>query len=369
MKVLPDTLTLPPSTLTGRGGILALGESCKGYGTHGLLVHGRSLESSGTLGRILAHGKGDMAIRTWCCPSGEPTVDGVDALRAFARESACDWIAAVGGGRVIDAAKAAAGLFDAPLPTRAYQDGAAIPGGEMPFVAAPTTAGTGSEATVVSVLTNPRTTLKRSIRHPSFMARTIILDPALLETCPAAVLAASGMDAFTQAVESFMSRQATWITQSWSLKAAELIAGALPPVHAGDMERAGDLLLGSYLAGIALSNARLGLVHGLAHPLGARYHLPHGLVCAVCLPHVLAFNRPAAPRQYDALSVRLGRDVLDATFALLARLGVESPFEGAHLDGREAVIAETLSSGSTAANPRTVTADDVGTLLDRLFQT
>ena len=269
---------------------------------------------------------------------------------------------------MLDVAKAAAGLMEAPLDPEAYHDGEVIPPSRIPFVAVPTTAGTGSEATIVSVLTNADTGVKKSIRHPSFMARLVLLDASVLAGCPPAVLAASGMDALTQAVESYVSVKSTWFTEVLSLRATALIARSLETVHADPFApQAEDLLMGSYLAGLALSNARLGVVHGLAHPLGARFHLPHGLVCAVCLPMAIEFNREAMGTKYARLSEAVGGDLLSTVRRLLDALGVRSPFAGRELADTEAVVKEVLASGSTAANPRPVSASDVQDLLDRVF--
>jgi alcohol dehydrogenase class IV len=368
MQELPPTLMLPPLTISGPGTVQELLPRCAESGRRGVLVHGHSLERSGTLAALCAETPAEMDLQTWRHPGGEPTLTQLEALLAAARAHRAEWIAGVGGGSVIDMAKACAGLLEAPLPPVAYQDGATIPTTRIPLAAVPTTAGTGSEATIVSVLTNEKTNLKRSIRHLSFMPRLVILDPKLLRVCPSGVIAASGMDAFTQAVESFWSRNSTPLTEGLSLRAAVLIAGSLEAVFddAG-CGRAGDLLTGSYLAGVALSNARLGVVHGLAHPLGARYRVPHGLACAVCLPHAIAFNRDAIGEKYSRLCDALGEDAATLTTRLLDRLGLESPFAGKAVADREQVVTETLASGSTKANPRDVTADDVEALLDALF--
>lgn len=365
---LPSTLVLPPRTVIGSGRVATLPAECAGFGVRGLLVHGRSLAGSGTLDAIMAQSPEGMEITPWQHPGGEPTLKQLEALLVVARETRPDWIAAVGGGSVMDVAKACAGLVEAPLPVAVYHDGADIPPARMPFIAVPTTAGTGSEATIVSVLTDDEKGVKKSIRHPSFMPRLVILDPDLLMTCPPPVIAASGMDAFTQAVESYISNRATWFSETLSLKAAVLIASSLEAVVRGESAPALDLLEGSYMAGLALSHARLGVVHGLAHPLGYLYHAPHGVFCAVCLPVAIEFNREAMGDKYRRLSGALNKDLLNVTRGLLARLRIESPFRGQPVRDREAIVEETLASGSTAANPRPVTAEDVNTLLDQLFR-
>jgi alcohol dehydrogenase class IV len=337
------------------------------FGSRGVLVCGRSLERSGRLHVILEDNDSADNVLLWTHPGGEPTLEQVELLRNDAREHNPDWVAAIGGGSVMDLAKAAAGLLHAPLPVVAYHDGEVIPPSQTPFLVVPTTAGTGSEATTVSVLTNSATGVKKSIRHSSFMARVVILDAELLDGCPKPVIAASGMDALTQAIESYCSKGATWLTDTFALKAFTLIQGSQEQVYNGDKMKQDDLLLGSYLAGLALSNARLGIVHGLAHPLGARYHVPHGLACAVCLPLALEYNRESIQGKYDKLSALVNEDICDYVNALLRRMELHSPFAGVALQDIDAIIEETIASGSTKANPRDVTREDAAQLLNQLF--
>lgn len=367
MSVLSNPLVLPPDTRFEEGVSLRLLEHGAFLGMRGLLVCGGSLVRSGRLDPILERRVQGQEAHVWVHPGGEPTLRHVEALRDAARGYAPDWVAAVGGGSVLDVAKAAAGLIGAPLCIRDYHDGATIPASRMPFIAVPTTAGTGSEATAVSVLTNEDTGIKKSIRHPSHVARLVLLDSELLAGCPPEVIAASGMDALTQAIESFCSRGAVWFTDMLCCKAIVLLRDSLEAAFNGERDRFPELLSGSYLAGLALANARLGLVHGLAHPLGARYRAPHGLVCAVCLPHVLAFNRECIPDRYAQLGTLLGDDPERCAMSLLARLRLASPFAGKPAPDFDAVIEETLASGSTRANPRPVRPADVATLLERLF--
>ncbi|MDR2849256.1 MAG: iron-containing alcohol dehydrogenase [Verrucomicrobiota bacterium] len=365
MSLISATLLLPQQTVAQAGAALRLTRAATGFGTRGLIVHGHSLQRSGLLDAILEEPPFGMAVRAWChAEGGEPTVDAVEALRAELRRDRPDWVAAVGGGSVIDLAKAAAGLADAPESAAFYQtDNAAIPPAALPLIAAPTTAGTGSEATVVAVLTDPARGLKQSIRHPSYMPRLVILDPCLLKGCPPATVAAAGLDAFIQAFESYTSRHATPFTRALSELALVRIARALLPLYRGDSDAAADMLEASYLAGVALSHARLGVVHGLAHPLGVRFHAAHGLVCACCLPACLAFNREAVARDLDALKARHGLDVEAQVAEWQTAMGLANPFSGRTIPDREAFVRETLASGSTAANPRPVTAEDVDALV------
>ena len=368
MSLLPPTLLLPQQTAAKPGAALGLVQAAAAFGPRGLLVHGHSLRRSGRLDAILANCPRTLSVRTWCHAGDEPTVGAVEALRAELRATRPDWVAAVGGGSVIDLSKAAAGLADAPESAAFYQtNNAALPPSTIPLIAVPTTAGTGSEATVVAVLTDPERTLKQSIRHPSYMPKLVLLDPDLLSGCPPATVAAAGLDAFIQAFESYTSRHATPFTRALSELALVRIAHALQPLYEGDSRAAADMLEASYIAGVALSHARLGVIHGLAHPLGARFHAAHGLVCACCLPACLAFNREAVARDLADLKARHGLDVEARVAAWLDAMRLDNPFKGAAVTDRDAFIRETLASGSTAANPRPVTADDAAALLDAVL--
>jgi len=368
-KVLPGELILPPRLICRKGSASCIPGECAVFGKRGILVHGRSLAASGSLEKILSGCPEGLAVEAYQHPGGEPTLNQLGDLLGFARKHRAEWIAGVGGGSVIDLAKACAGLLEAPLAPVAFHDGAAIPPSRIPFLVAPTTAGTGSEATIVCVLTNSDTGVKKSFRHPSFMARLVVLDPQLLAGSPPEVIAHSGMDAFTQAVESYVSTGASWLTCQLSLKGLSMIASSLESVFSDSRNgKTESLLTGSYLAGLALSNARLGIVHGLAHPLGARYHVAHGLACAVCLPHAVEFNRQAMAEKYDAMGLAVGGDLLSEIQRLIKVFGIKSPFAGKSLDDMGKIIEETLSSGSTAANPRKVSAADVEWFLERIFK-
>ena len=366
--ILPDTLVFPEKTITGRGTRFSLFQECRRFGLRGLVVYGAALEHQGKLAALLATSPDDMAIRTCRHHGDEPTLQQVASLVQVARDHQADWIAGIGGGSIMDLAKAAAALAYAPHPPAYYHDGVPLPEAGLTFIAGPTTAGTGAEATLNAVLTNEISGTKKSIRAAGMMARLVILDPDLLAPCPTAVIAASGMDALTQAIEAYTSRNATWLSDTLALQAAKLIATHLEPVYQdATSPDAGPLLVGSYLAGVALSFARLGVVHGLAHPLGSLYHLPHGVVCAACLPHAIELNRDAYASKYDHLSSALDGDLLETILKLMGRLNLTSPLQGLPLREAELIIQETLASGSTKANPKFITRADVEWMLERVF--
>ena len=368
--MLPKEFLMPRRTYTGEGCALRILAEAAACGNTGLLVCDQVLEKSGMIAKILANAPAGLNVTTHAHAGREPTTAEVDALRATLRgaKPAFQWIAAVGGGSVLDLAKGAAALADAAQPAAEFlTNPLPVPGARVPLFMAPSTAGTGSEATVVSVMIDPERGLKTSIRSASVIPQAVFLDPAMLASCPPRVIGASGLDAFVQAVESYTSRNATDFTRLLSGYAAQRVAESLSAVFHGDMSKAGALCEGSFLAGVALSHARLGLVHGLAHPLGSRWAVPHGLTCALCFPPVLRFNRDVSRQRMAELAALIGGDVEARVRGWLDDFALPNAFAGQTIRDREAIIKETLASGSTKANPRDVTAEEVSAMLDEIF--
>lgn len=364
-SVLPADMVLPGRVLTGIGCLDSFADIATRFGDRGLIVYSRSVGRTDFLAS-LSFGERTLA---WRYPGGEPTLETVEDLLQVARGHGAEWVAGIGGGSVLDCAKAVAGLVDAPGSVADYHGGRSIDARGIPFLAVPTTAGSGSEATMVSVLSDPDKGVKKSIRDPQFIARTVFLDANVLRGLTEKQAIFSGMDALVQAIEAFCSRKRTPWTDDFARRALLLILGNLPAFCAdrSDADAAEAVLTGSFLAGMALSGARLGVAHGLAHPVGMHTGLGHGLVCAIALPHVLRFNRESDPDRFAELDALCGGSV-DAkvatfihTFGIPPNTGVPAPKDPAPL------VAEVLASGSTAANPRKVTETDARALLNLMY--
>jgi alcohol dehydrogenase class IV len=224
---------------------------------------------------------------------------------------------------------------------------------------------------MVSVLSSPARELKRSIRNPHFIARAVFLDPSLLWGLPQDVIAHSGMDALVQGIESFCSTKATCFTKWLSRTAIELISENLVSFYDDpeNLDSAQSVLLGSYFAGLALSGARLGVVHGLAHPLGMDTGYRHGYLCAMCLPHALVFNRPSAPRLFRELDTMLGGSIDDCVMRMMDKMGVPSRLTKPMRRDPDEMVDEILASGSTASNPRSVSREDAHAFLQKVYPT
>lgn len=365
----PALFVTPRRVLTGVGTFAQLGSEVARLGCQVLIVCGRSaLRRSGNLDKALGSAKSAGAeAHVFDRVEPEPSLATVDAGRQACRAAKCEVVVGIGGGSVLDVAKAIAGLSNSPLPIQQHFEGAPAPETGLPLVAVPTTAGTGSEATMNSVLSAPDTDTKKSIRGDALLPTTAIVDPELLLSLPPDLTAHAGLDALTQAIESFTSRHATPITDALAFEAFRLLADGLPRVMADGNDIAARSLtsLGSLMAGMALANARLGIVHGLAHPLGIAYHIPHGLVCGALLPFAIRFNRAAAEEKYDRLSASLGRPLLEFVEDMLERAGLTGALKRFAVKPEDVpVLAErSLPSGSLKANPRPVSKEDLVDLL------
>lgn len=366
--IFPQEVLLPKKTIFKKGSHLEIAKEALEFGQYGLVVHGRSLEKNAIKEKVLREFPSFAKVECFCRSAGEPTLDEISIVIAKAKSIDARWIAGIGGGSVLDLAKVAAGLYNAKERPIYYQEGDELKERGIPFLAIPTTAGTGSEATINSVIINKEKKVKLSIRDKSFLARTVILDIELLKALPASIMSYSGMDAFVQGYESFISKNATWLSDAFSLKAIELVdKNILSAYKSPTDENLSSLLIGSYFAGIALNMARLGVIHGIAHPLGALYDLPHGLICSVCFMPSIKLNKKAMGKKYELISNVIGMDFLERVKLLLESLKMPSPFKGRPLVEKEKIIEEALKSGSTAANPKAIVHEDVEFILDEIF--
>jgi len=291
----PFSIARLPRIEFGSGALEKLPEIAAGYGNHLLIVTGlRSFAESeaGTrwFAQLRQRGLAWEQVRV----SGEPSPEFVDATVAALRGTPFDAVVGIGGGSALDAAKAIAGLL---RPGNSVMDhlegvGPELPyrGPSTPFIAVPTTAGTGSEATKNAVLTAPGG-FKKSFRDDRLVAEWAIVDPDLLATCPPALIAADGLDAFTQILESFVSTRANPLTDALARSGIMAARDALPALHRQQSAAArAPMAYASLVSGICLAQTGLGAVHGLASPLGAFFPIPHGVVCGTLVAAATASN-------------------------------------------------------------------------------
>ena len=279
--------------LFGSGVIQQAGDLAAGWGRRALLVTGRggadpsrlvtSLEAAGLVWqRFSIQAEPDLAT----------AASGVELGRSFA----ADLVIGFGGGSALDSAKAIAALLANPGSPLDYLEvvglGQPLTHPPLPIIAVPTTAGTGSEVTRNAVLTVPAHRVKASLRHPGMLPRLALVDPDLTLSLPPAITAATGLDALTQLIEPFLSNRANPLTDLFCLEGMRRVAASLLTAveNGSSLPARTDLSYASLLGGMALANAGLGAVHGLAAPIGGMFHAPHGAVCACLLPLVFELN-------------------------------------------------------------------------------
>jgi alcohol dehydrogenase len=240
-----------------------------------------------------------------------PKSDTINKIAADLRRQKPDLVIGLGGGSPLDAGKALSLLATNPGDIQDYEGREKYTADPLPFVAIPTTCGTGSEVTWVSVITDVNRRFKMSIKGPKLYPVISIVDPDLIITLPAPMIAATGLDALTHAVEAYLSKPATLITDTHAVKAVGLILGSIEKAFADIQSNARhreDLMYGSMVAGLAFGNADVTAVHCISESIGALYDIPHGVANAMFLPHVLNYNLPACTRKMAALARTTGID-------------------------------------------------------------
>ncbi len=221
--------------------------------------------------------------------TAEPTPEVIDAIVASYRQVRFDGVVAIGGGSVLDGGKAIAAMLPAGEKIEQFLEGVGSrepDGRKLPFVAIPTTAGTGSEASANAVITKPGPNgYKKSLRHPHYVPDFALVDPELMLTCPPALTAACSMDAFTQLVEGFLSTQSSPFTDAIAWSGIEAVQRSLVQAYqnGNDLDARSEMAYAALCSGIVLANAGLGVIHGLAPALGSRFSIPHGVVCGTLM--------------------------------------------------------------------------------------
>ncbi len=332
-RLIPDRV---PMTLLGAGSSKDL---CSAIAEAGmkkvLIVTDEVLVRLGIVARITSALE-ECGVAT-CVYDGvepDPTSDHVAAGLAMLQREHCDAIVAVGGGSPMDAAKVISALATNFKPLRKLEGLLKVRRQPLPLYAIPTTAGTGSEVTIAAVVSDPVTHAKKFFVDPKLLPLMTALDPELMVGLPPAVTAATGMDALTHAIESYLSKTSNQQTERWASAAIRLIFTNLPKAYedGSNLDARRAMALASYYAGLAFTRTSVGYVHAIAHQLGAHYRTPHGLANATVLPHVLEFSMDSASSRMADMArmiglegtgeVALARAFLDAVRELAARVGI-----------------------------------------------
>ncbi|MEU5340443.1 iron-containing alcohol dehydrogenase [Streptomyces sp. NPDC020766] len=382
------SVSLPRILRVGGGAVGDLGDVVAGLGLHRpLLVTDAFLAGTGAAARLMATLR-DAGLQP-CLFAGtvpDPTTDSLGAGLTVLREHGADSVIGFGGGSPLDTAKALGLLGVQGGRMRDYKAPRTNLGPALPVIAVPTTAGSGSEATQFTIITDSATDEKMLCSGPAFLPVAAVVDFELTLSMPSRLTADTGVDALTHAVEAYVSRKANPFSDGLALNTIRTIGQHLRRVYAdgGDIKAREAMMLAATQAGIAFSNSSVALVHGMSRPIGAHFHVAHGLSNAMLFPVVTAFSVPAAERRYADCARALGAATDGDSDALAANRFVEAlralcqdlevPTPRAHgIDKDEwfrlspLMAEQALASGSPANNPVVPTADEIQDLYAQIY--
>ena len=363
------TFSVPQNIMVGKGNLKKLPEVAKKLGgTHAFIISGPHLNKMGIVASC-EEGLEKAGIKTddFTETEGNPSVETVEKAAAAFKECGADFIIALGGGSPMDVAKAVGVVAKYGGSITQYEGGGKVPGDIIPLIAIPTTAGTGSEVTAFSVITDHSRNYKLTVFSYKLIPAYAILDAELLTTAPASVAAACGIDAMVHALEAYISKDASPFSDAMAEKALELIGKNIRSYVADrtNVEAAENMLVGSLFAGIAFSWARLGDVHAMSHPVSAYFHVPHGVANSILLPTVLEYNALADHGRYEVIYnyIREGNAPIDdfkpemlveEVRKMNRDLGIPASLSevGVTEDKIEAMAKDAVIHPNTQVNPR-----------------
>jgi len=371
------TYKLPTEIIFGVGSLKVVPEKVRELGKeHVFVVTDKGVKAAGILEKVLKVLEEEkFKVSVYDAIEGEPTTDLVEQVTEEVKKSGAQVVLGVGGGSALDTAKAAAAMVTNEGKIFDYAGIGKIKNQPLPIIAVPTTAGTGSEATMWAVITDKATKIKTGIGSFMLMPTYAILDPELTLTMPPRVTAASGMDALTHAVESYICTATQPISEALAIQAIKLIARSLRKAVANgrNLKAREEMLYASTIAALAFNVTRLGIAHALASPLGAHFSVPHGIANAILLPHVMEYNLIGAPEKFAEIAVIFGENIshlppmeaarkaVDAVAKLLEDIGITDKLSsyGATEEKLQPVVEEAITSGNIAVNPRQPSKEDL----------
>jgi alcohol dehydrogenase class IV len=379
-------LKLPGRSTLGEGALAAAEANLAALGKKALIVTGNIVKKSEAFARLTAIlDRNSVGWAVFSDIPGEPDDRMIDAGAAAFSEFGCDFLIGLGGGSPLDSAKAVAVRTALPGGVTSHAGREII--GDFPKLALiPTTAGTGSEATKFTVITDSGKGAKLLLKGDGLLPDLAVVDPALTLSAPPALTAATGMDALTHAAEAFTSKKATPLTDPYALDAIRRILSSLPRAYrdGGDIEARSSMAVAAYEAGVCISNASVTIVHGMSRPIGAKFHVPHGLSNAMLLAPCLRFAAAGCPERFATLARGVGvspegadddtasRALIAAFARLTEALDVPtlSGYGIPEADFRAAIpqmAREAFESGSPGNTLRDVTEEDIVRLYETLY--
>jgi alcohol dehydrogenase len=346
-----------------------VGPLTRGYGERALVVTDSGVRSTGIVEMVVRHlASSGVAATVFDGVQPNPTIGNVEAGLAAGMDRGIAVLVSIGGGSAHDCAKAIALVAANGGGVRDYDGTDRSPHRALPLICVNTTSGSGAEVSRYAVITDVDRALKMIIVDRHVMPRIAIDDPLLTAGLPPAVTAASGLDALTHAVEAIVSTSASDISDLFAMRALSLIYGCLTRAvrDGGDLGARDEMMLAAMLAGLAIDSASVGAVHALAHQLGARFDLPHGVCNGLLLPAVCEFNLSAAPERYGLVARAIGRpgatrSVPSALRALGRQVGLPRGLAALGIDRADlpGLVEGALADMCMRTNPRPMTPDNV----------
>ena len=376
------SFSVPQEIIVGKGSLARLSEAAEKLGgKHGFIISGPHLNKMGIVASCSESlENAGIKVDAYTETEGNPSVETVEKAAAAFCKSGADFIIALGGGSPMDVAKAVGVVARYGGSITEYEGGGRVPGDIIPLIAIPTTAGTGSEVTAFSVITDHSRNYKLTVFSYKLIPAYAILDPELLTTAPVSVAAACGIDAMVHALEAYISKDASPFSDAMAEKALELIGKNIRRYVADrtDIEAAEAMITGSLFAGFAFSWARLGDVHAMSHPVSAYFDVPHGVANAILLPTIVEYNALADRGKYlklfNYISLTPASEaefepfmLVDLLTELNEQLGIPGSLGevGVTADKFDAMADDAMKSGNIAVNPRSTTKKDVLSLYEK----
>ncbi len=373
------TFAVPQDIIFGEGSLLKLGDLILKSGCRKpFIISGKILTKLGVVERVVKLiEKAGYTTELFNEVEANPSIETVEKATNAFKESGADCIIALGGGSPMDVAKAVGVVAVYGGSIKDYEGGGKVPGKITPIIAIPTTAGTGSEVTAFTVITDHNRNYKLTVFSYELIPQYALLDPELIMSLPKSVAAATGIDALVHAIEAYLSKAASPFSDSMAEKAMELIGSSIRSfvVDRDNKEAASAMLTGSMFAGLAFAWARLGNVHAMAHPLGGFFDVPHGVANAILLPFVMEFNALTDEGRYKKIYGCLipGKTIpedftpdllVNELKDLTAALGIPKNLRevGVMEDRISAMAEDAMKSGNIAVNPRETTIEDIKAL-------
>ena len=392
MNQLPPaaaSFTIPPTVITGIGAAEQAGEQAKRLGARtALIVTDIGIVKLGYADNLVNQLRGvGIGASLFSDVTPDPALQNVnDGLKQY-RDDACNLIISIGGGSAIDCGKGIAIELTNDGELADFMGVDKIPNPGAPLIAIPTTAGTGSECTKATVITDTNHNVKMMLSSPCLVPQVALIDPLLSLTTPPHLTSAVGVDALTHAIEAYISKRAQPITDALALRAIRMISDSLRQAWADgeNVKARTEMMIAASIAGMAFSNSSVALVHGMSRPIGAYFHVHHGLSNAVLLLDVMEYSVVGAPDRFADIARAMGESIealspmrqADAAIAGVERLinDVEMPRLGEigiDRDEFEAVAdqmaLDALASGSPANNPRQPTKEEIVALYRKCFR-